>query len=807
MESRQLFSDRAPFPLGSECRYDAKPLLPCSWIAAPRSSGNEPEVTLFQLDVMMECDDTFTIHVSADQQYMLYIDGQYVGRGCEMKSPQDWFFESYEVSLERGAHRVSALVWHYGDLSPMNRMTVSPGLFLMPDEERVPLLGTGVAPWKVCTRPGVAFTRLVIVPYGWMSVPPHQTVDCIAFFRERHENDWHAPQVVEQGRNGQISVENGVHLLKPGMTELMLAAPSLPGKAVFISDVKDDNGYVPEVCDDDALAHFNSMRNSASMRVPKNTAKRVILDLEDYFCAYTSIGVKGGRNGSVRITWAEAAFTDPEKPVKGRRDTVAGTYFRGLWDEFILDGEARELSPLSWRCGRFIELYIVAAEDAVELESFTLRETRYPLDMDGGFSCDAETVNMIVPFCFRTLQMSAHDNFMDCPFYEQLLYAGDGRIESLVALATCHDDTLARKAITTLASSRDMTGCTMARWPSTFQQYIPSFSLWWIGMIHDYALWRNDQAFIASLMPGVRFLLDHFLGRLDGDGFLRGVEWEWNFIDWVDEWNQGDEAGIPPGMNEGVSASYNWLLVYALTMVCRLEKYAGDRFLAERWGRQANELSRALTCRFWDPARGLCREDDSGKYFSEHAQSLSILSGCLEAEQLEKLKVSLPSTDGLARGSIFYKHYLFESFGALGLPDKILSELNLWNDFLDKGFKTVPETPENRTFNQRSDCHGWGAHPIYHLIATIAGIKPAEMGFRSVHINPQLGSLRKVNAVCACPGGTVSAGFIGETSTIHAEVCLPEGMSGTWRIANAAGTLRPGEQRFSVEVDRAEGVE
>jgi hypothetical protein len=799
MRIKRIIVRGNPFPVKEDCCYDKKMLLPCHWITAGNPRDDTPVLMRFQLDFMMECEDTFKIHVSADQQYILHIDGKYAGRGCEMKSPESWFFETYEIVLEKGAHSISSLVWNYGSLSPMNRMSVFPGFFLMPDERHIPALGTGTTPWKVCKLTGVTFSKLKIVPWGWMSVPPHETIDCREFFHENDEGDWYSAQIAEQGRNGFISTEGGVHLLKPSMTEVMVSEAIQPRKAVFISGFKDESGHVPEKCDEEELEYFNSNLNRTNITFPANTVKRIIFDLGNYFCAYAFISLKGGLNGRIRITWAEAGFTDREKHVKGERDTVAGKYFRGLWDEFILDGESRTLSPLSWRCGRFIELYAVTANEPLEIEAFTLRETRYPLEMDGGFSCDDGKINEIMPFCFRTLQMCAHDNFTDCPFYEQLLYAGDGRLELLVNLVACRDDTLVRKAISTLASSRDMNGFTMCRWPSNLRLCIPSFSLWWIGMVYDYALWRGDKAFITSFMPSIRFLIDNFIGRFDEDGFLRGHPQELNFIDWIDEWyKRPDEWGIPPGMNDSVNASYNWLFVYVLELARKLEDYAGDDFLSKRWSGISRGLSEKLIRRFWDFEKGLFKEDDSGNHFSEHAQILAILSDNLEEQYLERLKQSLFSTDKLSRSSIFYKHYFFEACARLCRPDKILSGLALWNNFLEKGFKTSPETPENKTFSQRSDCHGWGAHPIYHLISNIAGIKPLGMEFRKVQISPMMDTLSEVDVKCIHPEGVIEVKYRKKAGKLYCSIDLPSTLDGEFRYGKDIIELKPGTQNFAI---------
>ncbi len=734
----------------------------------------------------MSVDITFRIHVSADQQYQLFVDEVFTGRGCEQKSPENWYFESYDLTLEKGHHSLSALVWNYGDFSPMNRMSLFPGFILISDLPYTSLLGTGIAPWRVKFINTRSFNAMQNVKGAWMSVAPYEKYD----FNKIHSENWLEPNVLEQGTDVAIKQSYDRHCLVPSpLREFNSDEISFHNIIIFDNY---DNGQIPSGM---------SKLSDIPRIFPSETEKRIIIDLGNYYCAFSKLKINGGKGSQIRITWAETAFSDPEKPVKGNRNSLAGKYFRGVWDEVVLDGNTHEWSPLAWRCGRFVELHISTSNETLELERFSLQETRYPLEMDGDFECNDKFLNNLIPFCFRTLQMSAHDNFVDCPFYEQLLYAGDGRLEAQVNLAACKDDALVKKAITTLALSRDTKGFTMARWPSRSRQYIPSFSLWWIAMLHDFALWRDDKAFIKSHMATMRTLLDNFLGRINEDGFLHGKSGEWNFIDWVDDWYRKSKSGTPPGIESSVNATYNWLFVYILGLAEKLEYYAGDDNTGKRWKKTADELSEKILKRFWLQEKGLFNEDDSGKHFSEHAQILAILSGKLEDEYIKSLKKSLLKENKLAKCSIFYKHYLCEAYAALDLPERIISEFELWNTFLKKGFKTVPETPENRTFNQRSDCHGWGSHPIYHLITNIAGIKPANMGFEKVTIKPRMGQLRKLQAKCVHPQGMISLFLKKEPDALKVKISLPPGITGDFFYEKNTIELKSTENNFPIKVN------
>jgi alpha-L-rhamnosidase len=117
---------------------------------------------------------------------------------------------------------------------------------------------------------------------------------------------------------------------------------------------------------------------------------------------------------------------------------------------------------------------------------------------------------------------------------------------------------------------------------------------------------------------------------------------------------------------------------------------------------------------------------------------------------------------------VYFDHYLFEALGRIGRVDYLYERLGLWFDQLESGLRTVVEKPEPT----RSDCHAWGAHPVFHLYATLLGVRPVEPGMRAVRIEPQLGPLAWAEGTLRTPHGPLTVRVEGSVTTVH----LPEGV-------------------------------
>ena len=779
-------------PADFRAAYEARP----AWIA-PQHAAAPPEVTAYRLFFDLPQAAVIRAHVSADERYLLFVDGQRVGRGPERGSDRAWFYETYDLDLAAGAHTLAALVWRLGEVGPLAQIGLAGGFLLEGEGSFGGLVATKSAAWETRPVDGIAFSLPAGARGSAWFVEPIQTTDGAAY-----------PWGVEMGkgegwqaavaRREDFTLPFGIraaHILQPAGLPAQMAALRHAGRVRFVAEGDWSDAQSVAVAAGanlpaEAAAWQALLDGSAALEIPAHTRRQVVLDLEEYVCAYPQLRLSGGQGSRITVGWAEALFLDGNGRAKGQRDEVAGrTFVAPCRDIFLPDGGAqRPFEPLWWRAGRFVELLVETGDQPLTLEGFGLLETRYPLEMESRFASSDPRLDAVTPVALRGLQMCAHETYMDCPYYEQMMYVGDTRLEALTTYAISADDRLPRKAIRMFDLSRLADGLTQARYPSRDVQVIAPFALWWVGMVYDYALWRGDRAFVAGMLPGVRAVLDGFLQHVQRDHLLQAPADGWNFTDWIADW----PLGVPPDGFNGFSGLLNWHLVYTLGLAARLEGWVGEDLPAQRWQGWRDRLAAATRAAFWDEGRGLFADDRAHTRFSEHTQCLALLSGTLAGEQRTRTAHNLLQDADLTRTTIYFNHYLFETYRLLEQPAATFARMGLWFDLPGQGFKTTPEQPEP----SRSDCHGWGAHPLYHYFASLLGIRPAAFGFERVEIAPQPGHLTHLSGEMVHPRGRIAADLRFENGRMTGSVSLPPGVSGTLRYGGQTTALQPGPQEI-----------
>lgn len=766
---------------------------PAQWIQHPAVQGNEPVVVAYRRIVTVAQDMTVRVHVSADERYELFLDGQRIGRGSERGDRHCWFFETYELFLPAGRHALVARVFWLGADSGSAHAQISVRPAFLFAAEGVPenLLNTGSAAWEAKRLGGYSF---VSPEMAWGTSA--KTVICGSDYDWGHERG--------EGESGWLVVRVGVPafsaartcmgpnnwMLRPAMLPAMLEESRWVGMARHIQMV--DSGETRELpvkaaenCAGETQGWNQLLAGHAALTVPANMKRRVIVDLGNYYCAYPVATLSCGHGAKFEVRWAESLFEkQPEQPAfwsrpKGNRDEIEGKYFIGIGDTFIPEGgQKRRYEPFWWEAGRYLEIFISTGEEPLIIDDFHLVETHYPYQFSGHYEVPSPELTDLAPLAIRVLEMCSHETYMDCPYYEQMMYVGDTRLEVLATYTLTSDDRLPRKAIRLYDESRGPTGLTQARYPCRVPQFIPPFSLYWVAMVHDFALWRDDAAFVRERMPGVRAVLDAFAQRVNSNGLLEAVA-GWNFVDWVPNW----DGGMPADADVGISGILNWHFVYTLRMAAELEDVFGEPEFAMRHRRLADRVVAATTAVFWNGARGVYADDQAHQHFSEHAQCFAILAGDRQTR--------LDAPD-LSPATIYFSHYLFEAAREMGRIDLLFKRLDLWSYLKRMGFKTTVEMPEP----SRSDCHAWGAHPVYHTFASLLGIRPGGFGFRTVRIEPQLGPMPWGRGTIPHPQGTISVSLEKNGEHLAGVIDLPAGVTGTFVDGARTQELRSGTNKI-----------
>ncbi len=776
-----------PFPaVGAPGSHEGY-TFPVRWIWHPDAKPGEAAVLAFRLPFQLEQPATVRLHVSADQRYELFCDGIRQGRGPERGDPAHWSFETYELELSAGAHLIAAKAWWLpADGSPMAQMTLVPGFLLMAEGELSATLSTGAGNWQVCRidsytqEPSNIRSYFVVgwsfnvdgskIPWGWQNDPQAQGewVPAAALripVGGRH-NPWYGHETADR---------LPAPYLVPAQLPPMMEEPRNLGK---VCQAERHGPFSPQ-----ALAERNDislagawqalLTANQALTLAPGSEQRLIIDLGDYFCAFPELVVSGGAGTAITMGWAESLFVNESAQgfAKGKRDEVIGKYFYGPHDRFVLEGGTeRAYDTLWWRSGRYVELIIKVADEPVEFERLVWRETRYPLENKAEFNSSDPRLAEAIPMMFRTLQMCSHETYMDCPFYEQLMYVGDGRLEVLVTYLTNAECRLPRKAVQLFDWSRAADGLTKSRYPSQIPQVIPGFSMWWVAMVHDLLMWRGEQAAVRAMLPGVDAVLSGLELYVADNGLLSAPR-GWNFCDWVRTW----DAGIPPEGVSGFSALLNLQYLYALQRGVWLHEAFGQNHLAAHWQQVADKLKQAVAGAYWDSGRGLLADDPAHSTYSEHVQALAILTGTLDAPRQAEMVHSLLTAE-MSRCTVYFSSYLFEALAQVGEMNALLERLGFWFDLSSQGFKTVLESPEP----SRSDCHAWGAHPLYHYFTSIFGAKPTTPGATHLQIKPQFGFLSAIKGSFPhASGDAVRFDLKVANSQLSGSIILPPQVSAT----------------------------
>jgi hypothetical protein len=253
---------------------------------------------------------------------------------------------------------------------------------------------------------------------------------------------------------------------------------------------------------------------------------------------------------------------------------------------------------------------------------------------------------------------------------------------------------------------------------------------------------------------------------------------------------------VAPIGKDGASAALDLQLLWTFQLAEELESKLGMQEYAKQYQLSAEKLRQSIRKNYWDETRGLFADTREKSAFSQHTNSLAILTGIVNGIDATRLAKKIMSDTSLTQATIYFKYYVHQALTKAGFGDDYLKWLNVWKHNLEMGMTTWAEISDVN--NTRSDCHAWGASPNIELYRIVLGIDSDEPGFQKIRIAPHLGELMLASGKIPHPNGDIIVNYEKTSDNWKALITLPPNTPGYLLWKGKQYQLKPGKNSFTL---------
>jgi len=490
----------------------------------------------------------------------------------------------------------------------------------------------------------------------------------------------------------------------------------------------------------------------------------LVYDLGEQNCGYYGIDLVADEGVQMDICGIEFITADGKLQHTGpNRNGVRYVTRQGV-NRFI---------SLKRRSGRYIFITLRNQKTPVRIRNVQLIESTYPVEYIGSFSCSDARLDEIWEISTRTLKLCMEDTFTDCPLYEQTLWVGDARNESLFAYTVFGATDIAARCIKLAGQSLERYPLVGSQVPSGWECLLPAWSFLWGISTWDYYWYTGDKEFLRQIWPWVIQNLKGAEKFTDERGLFSGPFW--NMFDWT-KIDQGQKTVLHNSM----------FVIGAIDAALKCGSVLGDE-THTLWLKQFRSRLRRAVNKLWDANKkaypdSIRADGTISPSICQHTSFLSILYDIIEKENIKYAQRNMlePPEEMVRIGSPFAMLYQYETLEKIELEDEIIKSIyKAYLPMLEAGATTVWESfPAGSLrrggFPTRSHCHGWSSAPVHFLNRIILGIKQTSAGGRTVQISPRLNGLSWAKGSTATIRGPVSVAWRVEGNTLGVKYSAPK---------------------------------
>ncbi len=678
----------------------------------------------FAATLIARKDAKYTLRVSADSNYALYISGALCEFGQYADYPSDKFTDVIDISrhLNDGENKLCFMVWYYG-VTTQTYSVGRAGLYfeILEDGKSI-----SESDETILCRPSKGYV-------------PHEAQYITGQLGFSYHYDARlADDFIQTGTAADLTpgiVQEGISLsFTERPVKKLVLEPRSDGVICMTGKFRYENPTErPELNMQHAYMAFRNYgvlnRNLSTFDEPfiigdKDAVAEkqdcaggvyIIIDLIKETAGFLDFDIELPFDCRIDIGYGEH-LTD------GRcRTEIDGRNFSAAYDG--VKGRNIFLNPFRRFGCRYIQFFIHAPCASIRYAG--IRPVVYPVT-PGKFKSGNILRDTIYNVAQNTLIQCMHEQYEDCPWREQALYCMDSRNQMLCGYYAFGEYAMPRASLALMLNGINDKGLLSICYPSDSKLFIPSFTLVYFIQMYEYIVYSGDTTLAQSSYDTLKQIMERFLIRKDKRGLIESFHEEgcWNFY----EWTPGLEGCIGKGEKGIFEAALNAFASLALQNLSKISDALEQKEDAERCRAEAKLLNNAIARYFYNETTKLFenRDKHNGNCYNILTNSLCTLCGAADGLEKKNILNILASNGKDNLGYTVVSDTLSMNtfrFDALIREDKekyreiILNEIdNTYLHMLREGATAFWETIDGAGAFERAGslCHGWSAMPIFY---------------------------------------------------------------------------------------------
>ena len=428
------------------------------------------------------------------------------------------------------------------------------------------------------------------------------------------------------------------------------------------------------------------------------------IDTEQEIVGYLTAEAIGRKGDKITVRYAE----ELDDNGYARYNMRCKCHYEDTW---VLSGGTDTFKPFDYKGFRYVEL-ISDNEFDLNIDSVKIIVRHYPFVSVRKCPIKNVRIERIWKLCENTIKYGTQDCFVDCPTREKGQYLGDVCISAIAnAILTGKCDML-KKSIRNFADSSRICKGLMAVSTSSFMQEIADYSMLFPMTVLWYYKLTEDVEFLKEMIPTLNGLVSYFKEYEREDGLIEKVTEKWNLVDWPENLRDGYAFPLSRPIGDGchnvINAFYIGMhkCINEIYSICGIDKI------------DLSHYEQAYIKEFFNDKLNIFTDSKSTEHAALHSNVLPLLFKIKTNDTCKSNIIELIKEKGLTSSGTYFSYFIMQALkneNEIQLLLELITDEKAWLNMLDENATTTFEAWGKEQKHNSSLFHPWSCTPLLIL--------------------------------------------------------------------------------------------